>query len=108
VVTDIPFLIVPGMIFVGVGGLGLLVINIKVSHRLLCIYYEILLGFPIEEQTTQWPKEKGQTTRKRTNNQKKDKQPEKGQTTIYKTYTSKDRVIGTPIKSHNKCIISGD
>ena len=39
---------------------------------------------------------------------KKDKQPEKGQTTIYKTYTSKDRVIGTPIKSHNKCIISGD
>ena len=35
VVTDIPFLIVPGTIFVGVGGLGLLVINIKVSHRLL-------------------------------------------------------------------------
>jgi hypothetical protein len=39
---------------------------------------------------------------------KKDKQPKKGQTTIYKTYTSKDRVIGTPIKSHNKCIINGD
>ena len=32
--SDIPFLIVPGMIFVGVGGLGLLVINIKVSSIL--------------------------------------------------------------------------
>ena len=40
VVTDIPFLIVPGMIFVGVGGLGLLVINIKAieSHTEMCLH----------------------------------------------------------------------
>jgi hypothetical protein len=43
----------------------------------------------IKEQTTQWPKEKVQTT-------------------IYKAYTSKDRVTGTPLKSHNKCTINGD
>ena len=43
-VTDIPFLIVPGMIFVGVGGLGLVIINMKVSHRLLCLYYAVLVG----------------------------------------------------------------
>ena len=39
---------------------------------------------------------------------KKNKLPEKGQTTIYNTYTSKVRVTRTPLKSHNKCIINGD